>query len=84
MFGAERDLGTVEEGKLADLTIVDGDPFTDFDDLARTSRVLIAGRIHDRAALEAVYSRPSARTVVVDQPHWTAVNELMHRDGCCG
>ncbi|MGI5398740.1 amidohydrolase family protein [Streptomyces sp. CA-135486] len=82
-FGAEKDLGTAEPGKLADLTIVDGDPFTDFDDLARTSRVLIAGRVHDRAALEAVYSRPAPRAVV-DQPHWAAVSELMHRDGCCG
>lgn len=43
VFGADADLGTLEEGKLADLTVVDGDPFTDFGTLIRTVAVLRGG-----------------------------------------
>ncbi|NUK13698.1 amidohydrolase family protein, partial [Streptomyces lunaelactis] len=43
VFGADADLGTLEEGKLADLTVVDGDPFTDFATLIRTVAVLRGG-----------------------------------------
>ncbi|WP_434594799.1 amidohydrolase family protein [Streptomyces sp. A5-4] len=61
IFGAAKDLGTVERGRIADLTIVDGDPFTDFDDLARVERVLVGGRMHERARLEAPYRENTAR-----------------------
>jgi Tol biopolymer transport system component len=83
VFGAERDLGTTEAGKLADLTIVDGDPFTDFDDLARVHRVLIAGRVHDRGTLEQLYARPATRADPGDSS-WREADEQMLRDGCCG
>ncbi|MFI1397686.1 amidohydrolase family protein [Streptomyces sp. NPDC020681] len=83
-FGADKDLGTVEPGKLADLTIVDGDPFADFEALTRISRVLIAGRTHERGKLEDVYTRPSGVRADADEPLWAAASELMHRDGCCG
>ncbi|ANW22191.1 amidohydrolase family protein [Streptomyces clavuligerus] len=55
VFGVERDLGTVETGKLGDLTIVDGDPFTDFDSLIRVDAVVRAGTVHERAALMDAY-----------------------------
>ncbi|MEC4019052.1 amidohydrolase family protein, partial [Streptomyces sp. H27-D2] len=51
VFGAERDLGTLEPGKLADLTVVDGDPFTDFDSLVRTVSVLRGGTPYEQRDL---------------------------------
>ena len=39
LFGMERDIGTVEEGKLADLVAFDRDPLTDPEVLARAERV---------------------------------------------
>ncbi|WP_274562746.1 amidohydrolase family protein [Streptomyces spiramyceticus] len=78
VFGAEKDLGTVEPGRLADLTVIAGDPFTDFDDLAKTDRVLIAGRVHDRADLERTYAGTS-----VAPKGWSATADQMRRDGCC-
>jgi imidazolonepropionase-like amidohydrolase len=39
---AER-LGTVEQGKLADLVVVDGDPLTDIDALAKVRHVFVGG-----------------------------------------
>ncbi|MEV7602269.1 amidohydrolase family protein, partial [Kitasatospora sp. NPDC089797] len=53
LFGLADDLGTVEPGKLADLTVVDGDPFHDFADLARTSWVMRDGIVFRRADLVA-------------------------------
>lgn len=84
VFGAQRDLGTVEPGRLADLTVVDGDPFTDFDTLMSTARVLIAGRSHERGALEDVYARPAPERADVGRSLWAAASEVMHREGCCG
>ncbi|MGW0314127.1 amidohydrolase family protein [Streptomyces flavidovirens] len=84
VFGAQRDLGTVEPGRLADLTVVDGDPFTDFDDLTKTDRVLIAGRVHERAALERTYTRAAhGRTTAAAPGGWAAAGDQMRRDGCC-
>ncbi|MET9519389.1 amidohydrolase family protein [Streptomyces sp. NPDC002994] len=82
LFGAAQDLGTVQPGRLADLTIIDGDPFTGFDDLTKTDRVLIAGRAHERAALERTYTKPATRTASASGG-WAAVSDQMCRDGCC-
>jgi imidazolonepropionase-like amidohydrolase len=43
LMGLDSDLGTVEPGKLADLVVVDGDPF-EFDTLgSRVEQVWMAG-----------------------------------------
>jgi Tol biopolymer transport system component len=43
-FGYEKDLGSVEPGKLADLVMVAGDPLRDIRDAARVERVMVGGR----------------------------------------
>ncbi|MFD8983909.1 amidohydrolase family protein [Streptomyces sp. NPDC059564] len=78
VFGVADRLGTVEPGKLADLTLVDGDPFTDFDDLVRVRAVLSGGTLHERTALEAAHPRPAEPA-----PGWQPVLRQMLRDGCC-
>ena len=47
MMGRADDLGSVEEGKLADLVVVDGDPATDISALARSNIVCVlkGGRV---------------------------------------
>ncbi|MFJ1997205.1 amidohydrolase family protein [Streptomyces asiaticus] len=84
-FGADRDLGTLEVGKLADLTVVDGDPFTDFDTLVRTVSVLRGGVPYEQRDL--VESFPGAGAAAA--PHgksadeWLEVGRLLRRDSCC-
>lgn len=51
IFGVGHELGTVEPGKLADLALVDGDPFTDFEDLVRTTAVLRGGALYEQSDL---------------------------------
>lgn len=45
MLGQAKDLGTVEPGKLADLVVVDGDPFTRLADLRKIDKVFLNGRL---------------------------------------
>ncbi|MFE4514451.1 amidohydrolase family protein, partial [Kitasatospora sp. NPDC056783] len=83
LFGLADDLGTVEPGKLADLTVVEGDPFRDFADLVRTSWVMRDGVIHRSADLTGEAGRAAApeRPPGRDED-WYAIGEALRRDGC--
>jgi imidazolonepropionase-like amidohydrolase len=55
----DRDTGTVEVGKRADLILVDGDPLANIMDLRKVSRVIANGRVFDPAKLsQSVGFRP--------------------------
>ena len=43
----EKELGTIENGKLADLQVLGGDPLQSFDVLGKPEIVMIGGKIHD-------------------------------------
>ncbi|MEV0172170.1 amidohydrolase family protein [Streptomyces sp. NPDC050803] len=77
VFGADADLGTLEQGKLADLTIVDGDPFTDFDSLIRTTAVLRGGTLFERTALVDAFGE------ALPEGDWMEVSRRLRREGCC-
>ena len=51
--GQAADLGTVEQGKLADLVLVDGDPTRRISDLRRPVLVVKGGRVYDPAKVYA-------------------------------
>jgi imidazolonepropionase-like amidohydrolase len=44
-IGRSKDIGTLENGKLADLVVVDGDPFANVDDLLKVKAVIKDGQI---------------------------------------
>jgi len=48
------DMGTVEQGKLADLVLLDANPLDDIDNTRKIRAVVLAGRYFDRAALDAM------------------------------
>lgn len=48
VLGRQRDLGTIETGKLADIIVVNGNPLFDITALARVETVVKGGRVHRR------------------------------------
>ena len=67
-LGRTADMGSVAEGKVADLLLLDANPLDDIDNTRRISGVLLAGRYFDRAALDrmlkgvaAAAAEPEAR-----------------------
>ncbi|MQY36487.1 Protein TolB [Streptomyces sp. RB17] len=82
LLGLDADLGTVQEGRIADLTIVDGDPFSDFDSLVRIPVVVREGVPHAQGDLTSAH-----RSAVVHEPprtmSWLEVAEGLRRGSCC-
>jgi len=55
-MGMERQIGTLEKGKLADIIAVAGDPTRDITELQRVSFVMLGGNvIVDKASPPAVH-----------------------------
>ena len=50
-MGLDRETGTIEKGKRADLILVDGNPLENIRDLRKVFRVIVNGRVYDPAAL---------------------------------
>lgn len=59
--GVDKDLGTVEAGKLADLVFVDGDPSKDIRDFARVRMVMKNGRLFTIDELTAPFAGKPAQ-----------------------
>ncbi|MEU3855359.1 amidohydrolase family protein [Streptomyces sp. NPDC029554] len=81
LFGVEDALGTLEPGKLADLTVVDGNPFEDFDDLVRTSWVMRDGIVHRQDDLLEAYGADASAGR--DSADWLKVSHQLRREPCC-
>ena len=53
-FGFDKDLGSIEPGKLADLVVIDGNPLADIRQSDRIAQVMQNGRLFDAATLNQV------------------------------
>ncbi|MFF9490340.1 amidohydrolase family protein [Streptomyces sp. NPDC014676] len=81
LFGVDDALGTLEPGKLADLTVVDGNPFENFDDLVRTPWVMRDGIVHRQDDLLAAYTEDASAGR--DSADWLEVSRQLRREPCC-
>ena len=58
-MGVDKEVGTIEPGKRADMILVNGNPLTHFADLRNVQRVITYGRVYDPAPLwKSVGFRP--------------------------
>ncbi|HEY9136900.1 MAG TPA: amidohydrolase family protein [Terriglobus sp.] len=55
-YHLDKDLGTLEPGKLADLIIVEGDPLTTISDVTRVQCVMVNGRLHSEHQVGAPFA----------------------------
>ncbi|MBI5281653.1 MAG: amidohydrolase family protein [Candidatus Solibacter usitatus] len=58
LLGVDKQRGTIEPGKLADLLLVDGNPAERIADIHKTARVWLGGREVDVAAMKAAVESP--------------------------
>jgi hypothetical protein len=59
-FGKLKEWGTIEEGKAADLVLLDADPLEDIHNTQKIRGVVMRGRYYSRQALDAMLERTAA------------------------
>ncbi len=60
-LGLDRDIGSLEQGKLADLVVIDGDVLKDIRQSDRISQVMVGGRLYAVPSMNEVAPRQKAR-----------------------
>jgi imidazolonepropionase-like amidohydrolase len=58
-LGLDKDVGSLEVGKLADLMVVDGNPVADIRQSDRLTHVMINGRLYDTATMNPQGKAPN-------------------------
>ena len=82
-FGKDKDVGTVEKGKIADLVLLDANPLDDIANTKKIASVIYGGTLLSRAQLDKILSdaeesgRPSIADILIetiDEKDVTAAN----------
>jgi imidazolonepropionase-like amidohydrolase len=66
-FGILDDLGTVEEGKLADLLLLGANPLENISNTQQVNAVIADGRLYERSDLDAVLAKVEANARAADE-----------------
>ncbi|MEP2734933.1 MAG: amidohydrolase family protein [Erythrobacter sp.] len=64
-LGMDKDIGSLEVGKLADLIVLDADPSADIRNSDKITQVMLGGRLYDAKTMNEVETGASQRL-----PHW--------------
>lgn len=60
-LGMEKDIGSLEVGKLADLAIIDGNVLSDIRQSDRVTHVMVNGRLYESASMNEIGATPKER-----------------------
>jgi len=61
LFNKTNELGSVQQGKLADLDVLEGDPLIDINNTKRVDAVIVNGRLVDAAERMKILNAEAAR-----------------------
>ncbi|MDP9121395.1 MAG: amidohydrolase family protein, partial [Acidobacteriota bacterium] len=73
-LGLDRDLGSLEPGKLADVVVLDANPLEDIRNTEKVNLVVANGRVYDGATLDQLGNHPKKRQPFywqLEQPVWS-------------
>ena len=59
-FGQEKEFGTVEQGKIADLVLLSANPLEAIDNTKKIEAVIYGGKLYERAALDMMLAKAAA------------------------
>jgi imidazolonepropionase-like amidohydrolase len=59
-WGIEKDLGTIEEGKIADMVLLDANPLQDIMNTRRIAAVVTRGKLVNRDEINAMLAKEAA------------------------
>jgi imidazolonepropionase-like amidohydrolase len=59
-LGMEKDLGTVQKGKIADLVLLEANPLEDISNTRKINAVVVSGRLLDRKSLDGLLAQAEA------------------------
>jgi len=60
-LGVAQDFGTVEEGKIANLILLDANPLADIANTTKIRAVILRGKLFDKAKLDALLALPASQ-----------------------
>jgi imidazolonepropionase-like amidohydrolase len=66
-LGLGADLGSIEEGKLADLLVLEGNPLTHIYDTESVELVMVNGRLYDARTMNQVGNHPAERPTLAHE-----------------
>jgi tetratricopeptide (TPR) repeat protein len=80
-MGRDRDLGTIEPGKVADLLLLDANPLEAIGNTRRIHALVYGGRLSSRAALDAMLSAAQARAEKSKLPIAMTLDQTIEMQG---
>jgi imidazolonepropionase-like amidohydrolase len=84
-LGLDRDIGSIEAGKLADVLVLDRNPLEDIRNSDSVSRTMLNGRLYDAKTLDELVPDPSRKRRPYSFERWTGSTGLVRAmSGCTG